>query len=462
MLTAWASHGLSFQNLLWKDSSRRTFPFTSAANQSNYKMEHEQSTLAAERHTNFLPARLIALVVLCACAFGFWSAGRDGLSKLMSEYGTATGSIVAATRALDFGSTDAGAHFAQATLSLEAGEVAQSLPEFQRAVALRPADYYLWLQLGRAFDAAGNDEASRAAFEKAISLAPSYAEPHWQLGNLLLRRGEEKEAFAELHRAAASDSERLAPLLDLAWGFYQGDAHQVLQVTVPKTDAARILLADFFIKHGKAEESIDLLRGVGTAQVERRRLVKELIDAQKFAQARTVWLMDAEVNERSRREIFDGGFEFAIAIDEAGFGWRAAKSQTIDFAVDAHLPDSGTHSLEMYFHGELDPGVTIISQLVLVEPRSRYRLSFAARTKDLLSAGLPAVTVRQWRTDGLLIATSSPMTNGTKGWQIFSFTFDSGDQLQAVSINIQRQRCASYPCPIFGHAWFDSFVLEKL
>jgi hypothetical protein len=115
----------------------------------------------------------------------------------------------------------------------------------------------------------------------------------------------------------------------------------------------------------------------------------------------------------------------------------------------------------MYFHGELDPGVAIISQLVLVEPRSRYRLNFAARTQDLLSNGLPIITVRQWGADGRLIATSIPLTNGSNDWREFSLTFDAGD-LPAVAINIQRQRCPSYPCPIFGHVWFDSFALEKL
>jgi len=418
--------------------------------------------LGAKRTTRSLPAGLVAVAVLSACAFGFWTAGRDGLSKLLSEYGSATGSLAATNRALHFGPSDANAHFAQATVFAEAGETAQSLPEFKRAVALRPDDYFLWLHLGSAFDAAGNDESAEAAFQRAISLAPHYAEPHWQLGNLLLRRGEEVAAFSELHRAATSDPERLAPLMDLAWGFYQGDAHQVLQVIRPDSDAARILLASFFRKQGKAEASIDLLRGVSTAKGERRQLARELIDAQLFAQARTVWLMDSGSDELRRAGISDGSFETAIALDEAGFGWRAAKSQTIDFAVDAASPDSGTRSLELYFHGELDPTVAILSQLVLVEPHSRYRLSFAVRTRDLLSAGLPIVTVRQWGGDSRLIAESTPLTNGTSDWRTVAFNFDSGEGLQAVAINIQRQRCVSYPCPIFGHAWFDSFVLEKL
>src|SRR6185503_11945902 len=100
-------------------------------------------------------------------------------------------------------------------------------------------------------------------------------------------------AFTELHYAAHSDPERQAALVDLAWGFYQGDVPQVLRVIRPETDTARIQLASFFRKNGKAEASIDLLRGVSSAKVERRQLARELIDAQLFAQAHTVWLMDS-------------------------------------------------------------------------------------------------------------------------------------------------------------------------
>lgn len=418
--------------------------------------------LGAKRTTRSLPNGLLAVAVVLVCAFGFWTAGRDGFSKLLSEYGSATGSLAATSRALHFGPGDATAHFAQATVFAEAGETDQSLPEFKRAVALRPDDYFLWLQLGTAFDADGNDENAQAAFQRAISLAPTYAEPHWQLGNLLLRRGEAVTAFNELHYAAHSDPERQAALMDLAWGFYQGDVPQVLRVIRPETDAARIQLASFLRKQGKAEASIDLLRRVSSAKVERRQLARELIDAQLFAQARTVWMLDSESDEVKRGGIFDGSFETAIDLNEAGFGWRAAKARTIDFAVDSASPNSGTHSLELSFHGEMDPTVAILSQLVLVEPRSRYRLSFAARTRDLISGGLPIVTVRQWGGDSQLIAESSPLTNGTSGWRTVALNFESGEQLQAVAINIQRQRCVSYPCPIVGRAWFDSFVLEKL
>jgi hypothetical protein len=53
------------------------------------------------------------------------------------------------------------------------------------------------------------------------------------------------------------------------------------------------------------------------------------------------------------------------------------------------------------------------------------------------------------------------LSPGTTGWQESSIDFDAGNT-SAVTINIQRQVCASNPCPIVGRAWFDSFSLKRL
>ena len=405
---------------------------------------------------------LAVLTVLFACAFGVWSAGRDGVSKLLAEYGAATSSPATTARGADFSPQDAAAHYAEAVELANVGEADWALSEFQRAAYLRPDDYFLWLELGIACDNAGDENAALASLQKAISLAPSYAQPRWQMGNLLLRRGETVEAFKHLREAVTSDPSMFPALIDLAWGFYEGDTGQVLQVVQPTTDSARILLARAFIGHAKVNEAMSLLRGVSSAKDERRRLVAALIESGKFHQASAVWLMDSPANDLARNGMFNGDFEGAIDVNENGFGWRITKAQTVSFMLEGEQSHSGSRSLSLDFHGEFDPTVPVISQLVPVEPRSRYTLKFAARRENLISGGLPAVTVREWGGKSNLIAESNPLGPGTGGWENFEFNFITGDGIQAVTINVQRLRCVSYPCPIFGHVWFDSFALTKL
>ena len=114
------------------------------------------------------------------------------------------------------------------------------------------------------------------------------------------------------------------------------------------------------------------------------------------------------------------------------------------------------------YAGNFDPNVPVISQLVLVEPGARYRLSFAARTHGLVSAGLPVVVVKNAAGDQSVIAQSASLSPGTNGWREFSIDFQTTDTAIAVKVSIQRQPCSSNPCPIVGRAGFDSFSLKRL
>src|SRR5207253_8349631 len=111
----------------------------------------------------------------------------------------------------------------------------EAINEYEQAARLRPRDYFLWLSLGTARDQAGDERGALAAFQESVRLAPYYAEPRWQFGNALLRAGRLDEAFAELRRAAVSDSSLLPGLVDLVWGVYGGDAFMVQQVIQPQT-----------------------------------------------------------------------------------------------------------------------------------------------------------------------------------------------------------------------------------
>ena len=133
----------------------------------------------------------------------------------------------------------------------------RAVTEFQRAVQLRPRDYYLWMLLGVTEDQNGDQQTALAALKQSVSLAPTYAKPRWQLGNLLLRMGQTDQAFAELRRAASDNPELLPNVIDLAWGIYGGDVNAVLAVVPPQTDAARLELAIFFARHQQSSTAAD-------------------------------------------------------------------------------------------------------------------------------------------------------------------------------------------------------------
>ncbi|HEY2973282.1 MAG TPA: hypothetical protein VGJ48_12280, partial [Pyrinomonadaceae bacterium] len=130
----------------------------------------------------------LALATLFICVWGAIASARIGLSRLLSEYGSATDSLEATKRALDFNVSDPAAHYAYAEELANAAKNAEAIAEFDRAISLRPRDYLLWQELGRLREDKGDTTGSQLALQQAIELAPNYSQPHWQLGNLLLRR----------------------------------------------------------------------------------------------------------------------------------------------------------------------------------------------------------------------------------------------------------------------------------
>src|SRR5256714_2601379 len=424
----------------------------------------------------------LAVVGLVLCFGAAWYSARAGVARLLSE--TATGlsfteyeamATPLAESAVRLSPSDPESHYARAVAFAQAGDASAAVAELERVAELRPRYYQTWLKLGRARERAGDAEGALAAYRESVRLAPFYAEPRWQLGNALLRGGRLDEAFAELRRAAASRPQLLAYTVELAWRAYGGDARAVTQAVAPQTDAARVSLARFFARHGRAEEALalwrDARRAVGDKEHnagdgERRALVADLIAAGKYKEAYSVWAGDEKgagsggVGSVDGASLADGGFESKAGGDEQGFGWRFAPKQAgVAFSLDQSSPHGGTRSLFLNFDGAPDINTRFASQLVPAESGAHYRLTFAARAEDLVSGAPPVVSVLDAAGERAL-AQSAPLARDTNGWREYELNFTAtGD---AVLVVIRRAGCDAASCPVFGRAWFDDFSLTKL
>jgi tetratricopeptide (TPR) repeat protein len=404
----------------------------------------------------------LALATLLICIWGAIASARAGLSRLLSEYGSATNSLEASKRALAYNATDPAAHNTYAVELADAGKNAEAIAEFERAILLKPHDYLLWQELGRLREDSGDTTGSVRALQRAIELAPYYSEPHWQLGNLLLRRNELNKAFTEMRAAVATDPALFAVMIDLAWGVCDADVKCALAATPPQTDSERVSLGRFFVAENQVEAGINLvLTASKIAPEDRQEMVAALVDAREFQAAYRLWLMGVSAGYAQEDDLFDGGFEGPMNFDDLGFGWRPTHAHTIHVRLDPNDPQSGKRSLLLEYAGNFDPTVPVISQLMLVMPNARYRLRFTARTEGLVSAGLPIVVVTN-AVDQRVVAQSVSLSPGTNGWHEFSIAFETTDTTKAVKVNIQRQACSSNPCPIVGRAGFDSFSMKRL
>lgn len=408
-----------------------------------------------------------AVSIVLLCLLGMWVSGRAGLSRLYSTTSKRTGSLELSDRAVNLSASDPEAHFARGLVFSGKGEFVEAIDELEQATALRPSDYFLWRELGSAREHSGDKEGALAAYLESARRAPYYADPRWYLGNLYLRDGRYADAFAELRLAYESDPTLLPAVIDLAWRANKGDGGAVRQSIKPTNPLSRYALESFFMEHGAAPEALKTFLEVNDPpEWERNELLSRLLAAKRFTESFEVWSKGRKLssgNERNRiATVIDGDFEGKIALDEPGFGWQVStNTPNVKALLDSTEPKSGAQCLRFEYRGNSDPNVSVVSQLVLVEPKSRYRLTFAARTKDLVTGGSPLVAAID-ASEEQVLAQSSPLPRGTNGWQDYAVDFVTSEKASAVLIQLRRQGCDDEACPAFGYVWFDSFSLQKL
>jgi tetratricopeptide (TPR) repeat protein len=425
-----------------------------------------QKLLCALR--NMLTRFVVGICGLALCLCLIWISGTAGLSAMFADYGRRTRLTAYADRATRLRPNDPSAHIARALVLRTQGDWGEALKEFERAVALRPRDYVLWYELALARSAAGDGEGALTACEQAVRLAPFYGRTHWLLGNLLFRAGRSEEAFAELRQAAAADAETLPSLIDLAWGATGGDARAVEAIVRPQTDAARIALAKYFARKGKAGEAIALFRTAsGASEDESRGFLNDLLVAGRYKEAYDFWAGTHALAFRESKtglpSITDAGFEGVIKLSKPGFGWQPGENlENVQVSADNVSTYAGSRSLRIEFTGNSNPTAAVISQLVPVEPLTRYNLRFAARTEQLVTGCLPQVVVSEANglaAGRLLGATALPAAGDS--WRDYSMEFTTGAQSRAVIIVVNRQLINSGTCPAFGRVWLDEFSLQS-
>ena len=415
---------------------------------------------------------VIATLAIVLCCWAIWEAARTGIARTLAERAELTDDINSADRAIKFAPNDAEAHFARGEVLQSSEDYAEASVEFERAVQLRPRDYFLWLMLGVTRDANQDQEFALRALRQAAVLAPSYAAPRWQLGNLLLRMGQYDEAFAELRRAAIGNPKLWPNVIDLAWGVYGGDVDAVLKVIQPQSQEARLSLALFLARHNQSAAALGQVRlSALTDSAKNESLLDELLKARAFNEAYEVWgrihglplrtLPDGRVSDTSAG-IRDGGFEEPITVGQSGFGWQITPNvANVTMSVETNERHDESRSLRIDFRGNSSPTSPLLTQLVLVKPQIHYRLSFAALAKDFVSAAAPTVTITDASDQkNAVLAESMPLRPDVAGWRDFAIDFNTSAQTQAIFITVARQSCASDPCPAFGTLWLDSFSLS--
>lgn len=408
---------------------------------------------------------VLAFLGIIVCLFVSYTNLKRGSGRVISEtassFSKALGNDPAAylslaQKAIDSAPNDPETHAAMAIVLERTGNDADAVAVYEKALSLRPRDYNLWMSLGRAREHAGEIEKAIIAFREAVNLAKPYARPKWMLGNTLLRAGQRDEALSELKKAMMRDPHLVKQVTPIAWSVFNQDTNSFLNYLNPRSYDEKLEVGKFLIEKGKNKEGLELLFASGEkGKMAREKLINEFLKENRFREAYEIW--SKENNEG--QVISNGSFEKDIKLNEEMFGWRIAqKTEGINVNLETKSIQDGGRALFITYKGNYGSELPV-KQLVVIDPNTKYRLSFIIKTQEIVSSGMPFISVSDVMTNKE-IASSKTFPANTIGWEKFEFEFTSDSKTEAVFIALSRQSCAENPCPIFGKVWLDAFELK--
>src|SRR5215213_11349205 len=423
------------------------------------------------RARNPLIKIMLILLLLVASVWSYFAV-RWYLGNTFAEYSDPNVTTLdAARRAVVMAPNDPLTHWHMAQVSqknLPLDQQVAAIAEYEKAVSLSANDYRFWMSLGTAFEQAGESNKAEQALKRAVALAPSYAYPHWYLGNLLLRNARYDEAFAELRLASQANLELQPQQFNLVWAIYSDDP-EGLKNAVGPTSEARAAFALYLLSQKHFEEGLRLWNGLSTEEKKANagtagKMITSLFTDFKFHHALKVW--NDLGNEKYRTEVgrvFDGSFEAASDYGpETVFGWQVRGAPQVQIGIDSGRTHAGLRSLRFVFDVRASVEAVNVYQLVPVEPQTEYDFEGYVSTDKLTTAGAPQIDIVDATDTAVLI--SSPMApTGTNGWNRISLSFKTG-KTEGVIIKVVRYPCVNKEtpvCPIFGTVWYDDFSITR-
>jgi predicted negative regulator of RcsB-dependent stress response len=323
------------------------------------------------------------------------------------------------------------------------------------------------MELGRALEAAGDPDRGEKALRQAVELAPAYSHPRWHYGNLLLREGKTDEAFAQLSKAAEADEVMQAPIFGLATHVFGGDVEKITQVL--PAPAVRLQFAISLINTDKFDEAARVLRTITPADRKAQPALidlalQSLIEHKQFHAALALLreIEPAGTESPAPEQFWNGGFEKPVPpSDPKPFRWLIGSPAQAQIVIDPRGRSQG--SLRIIFKASTRMESIPVSQTIVVDPETQYRIQFYQRTEGLITASTPAVVISD-SVDKTQLVSSAPMPTGTNDWQLVTLDFKTKPQHEGISLGLVRAACeGNQPiCPIFGTIWYDDFNIQRV
>jgi hypothetical protein len=351
--------------------------------------------------------------------------------------------------------------------TFDTNDLERSLNEYEAAAALSPYDYMRWLDLGKARGLNGDTDGARAAYARAVELAPNYALVQWAYGNSLIRAGDSSDGFALLAMAAAGNAEYAKPAATTGLQIFDGDITKLRQ-ELGDTATTNAALAALLTSQKRFDEAYEAWSRIAVdARIEKYKqlgssLIDQMTTSKRFAPAAMI-AADLQPNLIEKPfigQVLNGDFENGVKLRRAPlFEWQIAEGSQPQVGLAEGQSHSGRYSLFVLFNTFASADFRDISQTVAVEPAAEYEFEIFYRSDLKTPASLRWAIVDA--VTGEPIA-GTPYIVPAAEWTPIRARFTVPRGSDGVIIRLEREGCAGPSCPMNGKLSFDDISLKRL
>lgn len=347
------------------------------------------------------------------------------------------------------------------------GNIHQSVLDFERATRLNPHWATYWTALASAYEASGQTEKAREAYQKAQQAFPVSAEVAWQFGSFLLRQGQTQQAARQVHRALLEKPTLATSAISQFWKAGIG-INEIFNNVLPARPQDYIAALDYFLSLKNSDAALaswEKLAGLGRKIPLHTsfKLINRLIASNRAGDAARVWRQALVSAGRAKQQdaggslVFNGGFERSLV--NGGFGWRWIPTGDAELDLVGDITHSGKQSARVTFDGSTNSDFNALRQYVPVSRSTRYRFSAYMRTYQISTDSGPRFDIRTCGNPVRSLAQTVAMT-GTHPWTEVQAEFTTGADTKCVDVVLRRVPSQMFENKISGTAWVDDVRLS--
>ncbi len=402
-----------------------------------------------ERRSKYRSLRL-ALIMLSLAAAAL--AVRAGTSSVLARKTDARSLELSVS--LDRGNAEASYRLARLYhLNMSSGEkLIQEL--YTESIEDCPLSAASWLGLAELFLDSGETGKARTAIARADEMIPSSPGLLWSSSMLSLTLGDNGRALEKLRKVAKADPARRERVFDICR--HLGSSPQLILDEVVSPEALPDYLRYLIRRDMKDATYPAWERAVREGAVSEGLAlgyVDYLINRGDVVTARPIW--DSLYPGGGDPGLWNGGFEEDT--ESRGFDWRIYKGDGFEINYDYRNKTEGERSLKLEFSGENNVDFLHVSQVVPIEPGTRYLL-----TSDISTDGITTRSGIAWEIYCEGLYARSEVYTGTVDWTRAQVAFDTPPGCGYVGIRLRRNKSEKLDNMISGEAWIDNVSLINL